>query len=154
MSRWPVSLIPALGLLVLAACGYQFRVEGNGPTIGGAKTPVSDQPAPRLQVGGEFENRCRQKVHLVVNDQPPVVCVKQGKMRELAAVGRIEVREVPIDDPAAVAAAAAGAALLWLESPTNPLMVSLPDPAEMLSVPNPPVRLSSNELPVIEKPSD
>lgn len=50
MSRWPVSLIPAIGLLLLAACGYQFRVEGSGPTIGGAKTPASDQPAPRLVI--------------------------------------------------------------------------------------------------------
>ncbi len=44
------------------------------------------------------------------------------RLRELAAVGRIEVREVQIDDPAAVDAAAEGAALIWLESPTNPLM--------------------------------
>jgi outer membrane lipopolysaccharide assembly protein LptE/RlpB len=50
MSRWPVSLIPAIGLLLLAACGYQFRVEGSGPTIGGAKMPASDQPAPRLVI--------------------------------------------------------------------------------------------------------
>lgn len=50
MSRWSVSLIPAIGLLLLAACGYQFRVEGSGPTIGGAKTPASDQPAPRLVI--------------------------------------------------------------------------------------------------------
>ena len=40
----------AVGVLVLAACGYQFRVEGSGPTIGGAKTPASDQPAPRLVI--------------------------------------------------------------------------------------------------------
>lgn len=45
-----------------------------------------------------------------------------GRLRELAAVGRIELREVPIDDASAVAAAAAGAALIWLETPTNPQM--------------------------------
>lgn len=44
------------------------------------------------------------------------------RMRELHSVGRIDVREVQIDDPAAIEAAAEGAALIWLESPTNPLM--------------------------------
>lgn len=44
------------------------------------------------------------------------------RLRELAEVGRISVREVAIDNPAAVDAAADGASLIWLESPTNPLM--------------------------------
>ncbi len=33
-----------------AGCGYQFRVEGAGPTIGGAKTAVSQEPQPRLVI--------------------------------------------------------------------------------------------------------
>lgn len=45
-----------------------------------------------------------------------------GRMRELAEVGRIILREVPADDPTAVASACIGADLLWLETPTNPLM--------------------------------
>ena len=35
---------------VLAGCGYQFRVEGAGPTIGGATTSVSQEPQPRLVI--------------------------------------------------------------------------------------------------------
>lgn len=35
---------------LLSACGYQFRVEGAGPTIGGAPAPASDQPTPRLVI--------------------------------------------------------------------------------------------------------
>ena len=44
------------------------------------------------------------------------------RLRELAAVNRIQLREVQIDDTEAIRAAIAGASLLWLESPTNPLM--------------------------------
>jgi hypothetical protein len=32
----------------LAGCGYQFRVEGAGPTIGGSKTVAQQEPPPRL----------------------------------------------------------------------------------------------------------
>jgi len=35
---------------LLSACGYQFRVEGAGPTIGGAPARASDQPALRLVI--------------------------------------------------------------------------------------------------------
>lgn len=44
------------------------------------------------------------------------------RLRELHALGRIDLRIVEADDSAAVAAACTGAHLLWLESPTNPLM--------------------------------
>ena len=44
------------------------------------------------------------------------------RLREFAATGRIQLREVVINDSAAVAAAAEGADLIWLETPTNPLM--------------------------------
>ncbi|MEY2634525.1 MAG: hypothetical protein RIS75_465 [Actinomycetota bacterium] len=44
------------------------------------------------------------------------------RLREFAATGRIQLREVVINDSAAVAAAADGADLIWLETPTNPLM--------------------------------
>ncbi len=40
-----------LSLVLLSGCGYQFRVEGAGPTIGGAAaTSSSTVPAPRLVV--------------------------------------------------------------------------------------------------------
>ncbi len=44
------------------------------------------------------------------------------RLRELAGLGRIELRVVEADDTAAVVRACEGAFLLWLESPTNPLM--------------------------------
>lgn len=40
-----------LSLALLGGCGYQFRVEGSGPTIGSAtETSSSTAPAPRLVV--------------------------------------------------------------------------------------------------------
>jgi len=45
----PFILFLALSLS-LSACGYQFRVEGAGPTIGGAKATASEEPPPRLAI--------------------------------------------------------------------------------------------------------
>ncbi len=44
------------------------------------------------------------------------------RLRELRDTGRIRLAIVDVDDTEAVRAACAGAALLWLESPTNPLL--------------------------------
>ncbi len=44
---FPASLVL---LATLAGCGYQFRVEGAGPTIGSAAVPASTVPPPRLVV--------------------------------------------------------------------------------------------------------
>lgn len=53
------TLVPALIASTLTACGYQFRVEGAGPTIGGAPTTSSQEPPPRLVIrtliNGSFE---------------------------------------------------------------------------------------------------
>lgn len=49
-----VSLIIAATLL--AGCGYQFRVEGQGPTIGGAPTTAVKADAPTMAILN-FENR-------------------------------------------------------------------------------------------------
>ena len=35
---------------LLGGCGYQFRVEGTGPTIGGTSAPTSSEPPPRLVI--------------------------------------------------------------------------------------------------------
>lgn len=43
-------------LALLSGCGYQFRVEGAGPTIGGAKAAASQEPQPRLVIR-TLENR-------------------------------------------------------------------------------------------------
>ena len=40
----------AAASLGLVACGYQFRVEGAGPTIGGAQPAASQEPPPRMVV--------------------------------------------------------------------------------------------------------
>lgn len=42
------TFISALIGLALAACGYQFRVEGAGPTVGGSSTSTFTGPPPRL----------------------------------------------------------------------------------------------------------
>lgn len=44
------TLVSALLALMIAACGYQFRVEGAGPTIGGASATTSKEPRPRLVI--------------------------------------------------------------------------------------------------------
>ncbi len=45
-----------------------------------------------------------------------------ARLRDLEAAGRVAVRLVAVNDPDSVAAACDGAALLWIESPTNPAM--------------------------------
>jgi hypothetical protein len=42
------TFISALIASTLVACGYQFRVDGAGPTIGGAVASTSNEPPPRL----------------------------------------------------------------------------------------------------------
>ena len=42
------TFVSALIGLALAGCGYQFRVDGAGPTIGGASATTSKEPSPRL----------------------------------------------------------------------------------------------------------
>lgn len=44
------TLVSALTLSALVACGYQFRVEGAGPTIGGTEATASQEPQPRLVI--------------------------------------------------------------------------------------------------------
>ncbi|MGQ0810948.1 MAG: LPS assembly lipoprotein LptE [Nitrospiraceae bacterium] len=44
----PLTIVIALAQL--AGCGYQFRVEGSGPTIGGSNNVTSQTPSPRLAI--------------------------------------------------------------------------------------------------------
>lgn len=44
------SLASLACLALLVGCGYQFRVEGAGPTIGGAKVTSSQEPQHRLVI--------------------------------------------------------------------------------------------------------
>lgn len=43
-------LLPLASCLFLTGCGYQFRVEGAGPTIGGTALESSSVPAPRVAI--------------------------------------------------------------------------------------------------------
>ena len=49
MARHIGCALIALCFLV-AGCGYQFRVEGAGPTIGGVNASASQEPLPRLVI--------------------------------------------------------------------------------------------------------
>jgi hypothetical protein len=54
-----ISWCSAVCLLALSACGYQFRVEGTGPTIGGGPARAAadaQRPQPRLLIPN-FENK-------------------------------------------------------------------------------------------------
>lgn len=44
------TLVSVLMLFVLAGCGYQFRVEGAGPTIGGSASTAVQGEVPRLAI--------------------------------------------------------------------------------------------------------
>lgn len=44
------TLVSALIAAMLAGCGYKFRVDGAGPTIGGAPATTSTEPPPRLVI--------------------------------------------------------------------------------------------------------
>jgi Lipopolysaccharide-assembly len=44
------AILACLALALLVGCGYQFRVDGAGPTIGGAKAKSSQEPMPRLAI--------------------------------------------------------------------------------------------------------
>ena len=52
----------------------------------------------------------------------PIYMGSWDQLEQRAAAGRIEVRWVDITDTAAVIAASQGAALVWLESPSNPTL--------------------------------
>lgn len=49
-SRAFPAILACLALALLVSCGYQFRVEGSGPTIGGANAAASQEPPPRLVI--------------------------------------------------------------------------------------------------------
>ena len=48
--RARLAVLACLAPVVLIGCGYQFRVEGAGPTIGGATSSASQEPTPRLVI--------------------------------------------------------------------------------------------------------
>lgn len=91
--------MPIACCLALAACGYQFRVGGAGPTVGGSSAPKAE--APRLRIV-PFENmtfepnielRYTTYVHRefsqasgarVVNDGEPADLILKGKINSVS----------------------------------------------------------------------
>lgn len=63
--RTPLSAIGCLTVMtLLTACGYQFRVEGAGPTIGGASATASQEPPPRLIIRTLLNNSFEPNVEM------------------------------------------------------------------------------------------
>jgi outer membrane lipopolysaccharide assembly protein LptE/RlpB len=63
--RTPLLAIGCLTVMtLLTACGYQFRVEGAGPTIGGASATVSQEPPPRLIIRTLLNNSFEPNVEM------------------------------------------------------------------------------------------
>ena len=63
--RTPLSAIGCLTVMtLLTACGYQFRVEGAGPTIGGASATASKEPPPRLIIRTLLNNSFEPNVEM------------------------------------------------------------------------------------------
>ena len=63
--RIPLSTIGCLTVMtLLTACGYQFRVEGAGPTIGGASATASQEPPPRLIIRTLLNNSFEPNVEM------------------------------------------------------------------------------------------
>ena len=63
--RTPLSAIGCLTVMtLLTACGYQFRVEGAGPTIGGASATASREPPPRLIIRTLLNNSFEPNVEM------------------------------------------------------------------------------------------
>ncbi len=51
-------------MTLLTACGYQFRVEGAGPTIGGASATASQESPPRLIIRTLLNNSFEPNVEM------------------------------------------------------------------------------------------
>ncbi len=51
-----IALVLMLLPMSASGCGYQFRVEGSGPTIGGSTASASQEPQPRMVIR-TLENR-------------------------------------------------------------------------------------------------
>ena len=51
-------------VLIAAGCGYQFRVEGLGPTIGGGSTDAAAAPAPRVVIPTCLNNSTEPNLEL------------------------------------------------------------------------------------------
>ncbi len=92
----------------------------------------------------------------VIVTSKPIYMGSWAQLEERAAAGRCSVRYVDITNVAAVAAASEGAALIWLESPTNPTL-EVPDIAAIAQTKDPQARLvvdGTFTSPLVQRPLD
>lgn len=91
------TLISALIASMLAACGYQFRVDGAGPTIGGAAASTLTEPSPRLiirtLVNNSFEPNLEMRYTNYFRDEfsagSGAQVVPESEAADLVMTGRI-----------------------------------------------------------------
>jgi len=91
------TLVSALIVSTLAACGYQFRVDGAGPTIGGAPVSTSQEPPPRLiirtLVNGSFEPNLETRYTNYLRDEfsagSGAQVVPESEVADLVLTGQI-----------------------------------------------------------------
>lgn len=91
------TFISALIASTLAACGYQFRVDGAGPTIGGAAASNLTEPPPRLVirtlVNNSFEPNLEMRYTNYFRDEfsagSGAQVVRESEAADLVLTGRI-----------------------------------------------------------------
>ena len=93
----PSTFITALLVSTLVSCGYQFRVDGAGPTIGGATASTLTEPPPRLiirtLVNNSFEPNLEMRYTNYFRDEfsagSGAQVVPESETADLVLTGRI-----------------------------------------------------------------
>jgi len=93
----PSTFIAAFLVSTLASCGYQFRVDGAGPTIGGATATTLTEPPPRLiirtLVNNSFEPNLEMRYTNYFRDEfsagSGAQVVPESEAADLVLTGRI-----------------------------------------------------------------
>ena len=93
----PSTFITALLVSTLASCGYQFRLDGAGPTSGGATASTLTEPPPRLiirtLVNNSFEPNLEMRYTNYFRDEfsagSGAQVVPESEAADLVLTGRI-----------------------------------------------------------------
>jgi len=117
-------IVPASSFIAGGALEYARE---DAPSTHALESAISDLEGGRTLVfssGMAAANSVLDQVPIggIVVAPDPCYTGVSARLTELHAAGRLQVRRVDITDTTEVAAACQGAALLWLESPTNPLL--------------------------------